>query len=181
MYRGRFNPGDETSRERGQPLQHERRKSGARSATSDRTPDGAIPSARIACLLADAFPLAAAIRANPELREQPLAMVRASDRIKRRDQPLYYPHSELTEVGPLAYKAGVRSGMTVAQARALIPELVIGHRDDAAERSAADALADVAESISPLVEEGALGQAWVNLTGSEQFYRYTIKATDPAI
>jgi len=177
MYRGKFNPGDEPGRERAQPPQRQRRKDGAQGGT----PAGALASARIACLLADAFPLAAAIRANPELREQPLAMVRASDRVKRRDQPLYYPHSELTEVGPLAYQAGVRIGMTVAQARALIPELVIGHRDDAAERSAADALADVAESISPLVEEGAPGQVWVDLTGSEQFYRYTIKAADPAI
>src|ERR1700677_1580738 len=132
MYRGRFNPGDEPSSERGQPPQRQRRKGSAQGGT----PDGATSSARIACLLADAFPLAAAIRANPELREQPLAMVRASGRVKRRDQPLYYPHSELTEVGPLAHQAGVRTGMTVAQARALIPELVIGHRDDAAERSA---------------------------------------------
>jgi protein ImuB len=175
MYRGRFNPGDEPHRERSHPSHPQRRRRGEGG-----TPAGTPATTRIACLLTDAFPLAAAIRANPELRDQPLAMVRAPDRIKRRGQPLYYPHSELVEAGPLARQAGVRIGMTVAQARALLPELVIGHRAAAAERSAADALADVAESISPLVEEGTPGQVWVDLTGSEQFYRYTMKAADPA-
>ncbi|HUN56808.1 MAG TPA: DNA polymerase Y family protein [Candidatus Binataceae bacterium] len=176
MYRGRFNPGDEASGERNQPPPKQRRDNALNGM-----PPEAVRSARIACLRADAFPLAAAIRANPELRDQPLAMVRAPDRVQRRGQPLYYPHSELVEVGALASQTGVRAGMTVAQARALLPELVIGHRSVAAEQSAADALADVAESISPLVEEGTPGQVWVDLTGSEQFYRYTIKATDPAI
>jgi nucleotidyltransferase/DNA polymerase involved in DNA repair len=176
MYRGRFNPDDEPRRERDHQANPQRRRSGEGGTSA-----GTAAIARIACLLADAFPLAAAIRANPELRDQPLAMVRAPDRVKRRGQPLYYPHSELVEVGALARHAGVRIGMAVAQARALLPELVIGHRALAAERSAADALGDVAESISPLVEEGKPGQVWVDLTGSEQFYRHTIKAADPAI
>ncbi|HTT74551.1 MAG TPA: DNA polymerase Y family protein [Candidatus Binataceae bacterium] len=127
----------------------------------------------------DAFPLAAVMRANPALRDQPLAIVRAPERTKQRGQPLYYPHSELVEVGPLGRQAGVRIGMTVAQARALLPDLVISHRVAAAEQSAVDALTDVAESISPLAEEGAPGQVWVDLTGSQQFYRYTLKSADP--
>ncbi|HEX4208792.1 MAG TPA: DNA polymerase Y family protein [Candidatus Binataceae bacterium] len=176
MYRGRFNPGDETPREHGLPPQKQRGGGGRGGA-----PAGKSANARIACLRTEAFPLAAAIRANPELRDQPLAMVRAPDRVKRRGQPLYFPHSELVDVGALAHQAGVRTGMTVAQARALLPNLVIGHRAAAAEQSAADALADVAESISPLIEPGAPGQVWVDLTGSEQFYRYTINGSDKGI
>ena len=61
--------------------------------------------------------------------------------------------------------------MTVAQARALIPDLAVINPSPAAERAAADALIDVAESISPVVEEGAPGCVWLDLTGSQRFYR----------
>jgi nucleotidyltransferase/DNA polymerase involved in DNA repair len=63
--------------------------------------------------------------------------------------------------------------MTVAQARALIPDLIITCPSSAAERSAADALLDVAESMSPVAEEGAPGCVWLDLTGVERLHRYS--------
>ena len=54
----------------------------------------------------------------------------------------YQPHSELSEVSAVAKAAGIYAGMTVAQARALIPDLVVMHPSAAAEQAALDALAD---------------------------------------
>jgi nucleotidyltransferase/DNA polymerase involved in DNA repair len=178
MYRGRFNPPDESGRERDALSQAQRGRTpgGASHKASEPSPS----DAGIACLMTEAFPLAAAIRANPELRGQPLAMVREPNQGRRRGQPHYYPHSAITEAGQPAHDLGVRSGMTVAQGRAIVPNLIIGHRSAAAERSAADALIEVAESIAPLVEEGVPGKVWADLSGSAQYYRRMLKSADPA-
>lgn len=121
--------------------------------------------ARIACLLVADFPLAAVARANPQLRDRPFALARTA----RGAQAL--PHGELSHVSPQADAAGVRPGMTFAQARALLPDLAVIDPSPAAERAAADALIDAAESITPMVEEGAPGCVWLDLTGSQRFYR----------
>src|SRR6185437_3636177 len=121
--------------------------------------------ARIACLLVADFPLAAIIRANSELHDRPFALIRTARGTR------CTPHSELSQVSAQAQTLGVRPAMTVAQARALIPDLAILNPSPAAERAAADALIDVAESISPIVEEGAPGCVWLDLTGSTHFYR----------
>jgi protein ImuB len=136
-------------------------------------------AARIACILVADFPLAAIMRANPELRERPFAVIRTANE-RRSTNGMEgatrgagcAPHSELSHVSASARAAGVQSGMTVAQARALMPDLIVINRSHAAERAAADALIDVAESISPVVEEAAPGTVWLDLTGSERFYRH---------
>src|SRR5271154_1539398 len=135
-------------------------------------------AARVACLMVADFPLAAVMRSNPELRERPFALVRVSGERrsngmggKKRDAG-GAPHSELSHVAGAARASGVRTGMTVAQARSLMPELLVINPSHTAERAAADALIDVAESISPVVEEAAPGCVWLDLTGSEQFYRH---------
>ncbi len=135
---------------------------------------------RIACLMVADFPLAAVMRTNPELRERPFAVVRVA--VARRSAngsegtargTGCQPHSTLSQVSDAARAAGVRAGMTVAQGRALVPDLLAITPSSVAERAAADALIDVAESISPVVEEAAPGCVWVDLTGSERFYRHT--------
>jgi protein ImuB len=109
---------------------------------------------RIACILVADFPLAATVRANPELREQPLAVSRAQG-----------PRAELDYVSQPAARMGVRPGMTAAQAMAIVSDLTVVPHSPAAERSAADALIDVAESLSPIVEESAPGLVFVDLAG----------------
>jgi protein ImuB len=135
-------------------------------------------AARIACILVPNFPLAAIMRANPELRERPFALTpaaegRSTNGVGRRTRSAEcMPHSELSQVSAQAQVGGVRPGMTVAQARALIPDLTVLNPSPASERVAADALIDVAESISPMVEEATPGCVWLDLTGSERFYRH---------
>jgi protein ImuB len=128
-------------------------------------------AARIACIMVADFALAAVMRANPELRERPFGLTQNSER-RNTGRAAYSAHSELSQVSAPARALGARAGMTVAQARALIPELAVINASPAAERAAADALIDVAESISPVVEEAAPGCVWVDLTGSERFYRH---------
>jgi protein ImuB len=91
----------------------------------------------------------------------------------------YQPHSELSEVAAIAHGAGVRAGMTVAQARALMPELIVMQPSGAAEEAAAAALLDAAESLSPVVETGARGCVWLDLTGVERLHRRTGGVDDP--
>jgi protein ImuB len=113
--------------------------------------------ARIACILVPNFPIAAIVRANPELHLTPLAISNT-----------LAPHSELIAVSTRARKSGVYPGMTIAQARSIIPELAVVNHSEAAETSAMDALADAAESISPLVEKGDAGRVWLDLAGLER-------------
>ena len=134
---------------------------------------------RIACLMVADFPLAALMRTNPELRERPFAVVRVAVEKQSANGSEgtargigCQPHSILSQVADAARAAGVRAGMTVAQGRALVPEMLAISPSAVAERAAADALIDVAESISPVVEEAAPGCVWVDLTGSERFYRH---------
>jgi nucleotidyltransferase/DNA polymerase involved in DNA repair len=119
-------------------------------------------------LVAD-FAIAAIARANPDLRDRAFALVRMPTTGRRACQP----HSELSHVSPAARVAGVRPAMTVAQARALIPDLIVQCSSPAAERSAADALLDMAESVSPVVEEGKPGCVWLDLTGVEHLYGFS--------
>src|SRR5260221_2049372 len=108
--------------------------------------------ARIACILVPNFSIAAIVRANPELALTPFAISNTSA-----------PHAELIAVSARARKAGVYPGMTIAQARSIVTDLAVIARSDAAEASAMDALADAAESVSPLVEKGGRGCVWLEL------------------
>ena len=60
--------------------------------------------------------------------------------------------------------------MTIAQARAISSDLIVVHRSPAAESSAHSALLDAAESVSPVIESGAPGCAWVDLAGLHRIY-----------
>ncbi|MBF6570051.1 MAG: hypothetical protein IVW54_14375 [Candidatus Binataceae bacterium] len=114
---------------------------------------------RIAAVLIPDFPIAAFIRSNPELREAPVAISASSA-----------AQAELIAVSPKAAEAGVRRAMTATQARAIAGEILIARRSPAAERAALDALIDVAESISPLVEAGAPDRVWLSLDGLARLY-----------
>jgi protein ImuB len=191
MYRGRLIPGDDP----GVSISYD---SGQSPLMIDKQPSLSHHGKRIVCLLVTDFAVAAVIRANPELRDRPFALIRmpTASRLTseteakvgsniREGSPLrrpaaYQPHSELSHVSPIARAAGLRPGMTVAQARALIPDLLVTRPSSAAERSAADALLDVAESMSPVAEEGIPGCVWLDLTGVGRLYRYSMRAEGSA-
>ena len=94
--------------------------------------------ARIACLLIPDLPLRAELRAHPELADLPLAVASGPD-----------ARADIAVLSPAARAAGVRSWSSVAQARAVCPDLRVRVASPALERAARDALLDVALSLSP--------------------------------
>ena len=114
---------------------------------------------RIACILVADFPIAALIRSDSALAGVPLVIS---------ENPA--AHAEILFVSEVAARQGVRAGMTLAQARSMAAQLVAMPRSPASERSAAEAIADAAESVSPVVEPGDDGCAWLDLSGLGRFY-----------
>jgi len=114
---------------------------------------------RIACIFVADFSLAAIVRANPALEGKPFALSES-----------LAAHTELTAASPSARANEIRPRMTIAQARAIFPALIVLSGSPAAERSAADALINVAESVSPVVEPGEPGCVWLDLAGMVRIY-----------
>jgi protein ImuB len=93
---------------------------------------------RIACASVADLPLAAELRAHPELRGRPLAIV---DRAGAR--------AELLCMSREAARAGLRAGASAAHARSLCAGLVVRVASPALEQAARDALLDAAYACAP--------------------------------
>jgi protein ImuB len=93
---------------------------------------------RVACLLVADLPLAAELRAQPELAGAPLAIAAGPG-----------PRAALVSVSPEAARLGVRAGSSVAQARAVCAGLAVRVASPALARAARDALLDAALSAAP--------------------------------
>jgi hypothetical protein len=100
--------------------------------------------ARYACLLVLDLPLAAATRAEPELRGKPVAIVEEGDE-------------------RATILSGWMRGLTVTQARSIRPEILVRPFSAEGIRSAQKALLDVARSVTPRVEEARTGPGLVFL------------------
>jgi nucleotidyltransferase/DNA polymerase involved in DNA repair len=150
------------------PPQH-----GSHSYANASTASPQIACIRIACILVADFPLAAATRQSPELSDRPLVLIesaagrRGLTGVANAD----VANMECRFVSAHARAMGVRTGMTVARARAAAAGLAVMNRSPAAEASAAEALVDVALSFSPLVEAGANGEVYLDLGGLERLHQ----------
>ncbi|MDX2168054.1 MAG: DNA polymerase Y family protein [Deltaproteobacteria bacterium] len=109
---------------------------------------------RLACLHVPDFPLAACCRAEPELRGAPVVVADGAG-----------PRARLVACAPAATALGIAPGLTAAQAQAIASALVVRVASADAERAAHAALADVAYSFSPRVEDGAPGTVYVDADG----------------
>lgn len=110
--------------------------------------------ARMACACVPLFPLAARLRAEPELRSEAVAIVEGNG-----------PTARLLTLSRVARRYGLRPGMTLAQARSILSGLIARPRDAACERSALEALAEAAERLSPRFELDPRGLAYLDLEG----------------
>jgi len=108
----------------------------------------------IACLFVPLFPLAARLRAEPEIKDEAVAVCEGNGSAAR-----------LVAATRKARRAGIEAGMTLPQARAILPKLVARGRDRACESSAQEALLEVAESFSPRVEDAGEGVVYLELDG----------------
>ncbi len=114
---------------------------------------------RIACLYIPLFPLAARLRAEPELAGEIVAICEgngAAARVVAASRP--------------ARKAGLRAGMSMAQARGILPALIARGRDPGCESSAHEALLETAWSLSPRVEDAEFDLVFADVDGMHNLY-----------
>jgi protein ImuB len=109
-----------------------------------------------ACIYVPNFPVAAALRAEPELQARPIAIFEGKP-----------PLEKIIAVDEKA--AGIVPGMTKAQAE-LCSELALRPRSALQESAAHAALLDCAQSFSPCVEDSACDTALLDLAGMETLF-----------
>jgi protein ImuB len=108
-----------------------------------------------ACIYVPNFPVAAALRAEPELQPRALAILEGKP-----------PLEKIFAVNDKASRMGITPGMTKAQAE-LCSELALRPRSPLQECAAHAALLDCAQSFSPCVEDAACDTALLDLAGME--------------
>ena len=106
-----------------------------------------------ACIYVPNFPIAAALRAEPELEARPLAIFEGKP-----------PLEKLIAANEKAATLNITPGMTKAQAE-ICPELVLRPRSLMHENSTHAALIDCAQSFSPCVEDSACDTVLLDLSG----------------
>ncbi len=114
---------------------------------------------RILCLSIPLFPLAARLRSEPELSDEAVAVCEGNDGAAR-----------VVAATRRARVAGVRPGMGLSQARALLPRLIARGRDAVAEAAAREALMEAAGSVSPRVEDTGGDTAFAEVSGMERLF-----------
>ena len=108
----------------------------------------------LACLFVPLFPLAARLRSEPELKGESVAVFEGNGNAAR-----------VVAATRPARRAGLQPGMTLPQARALLPGLIARARDYESERAAQEALLEIADSFSPRVENAGEGVVYFDLEG----------------
>ena len=108
-----------------------------------------------ACIYIPNFPVAAALRAEPDLHAHAVAIFEGKP-----------PLEKIIAVNEKACSLGIAPGMTKAQAE-LCSELALRPRSSLHESSAHAALLDCAQSFSPCVEDTAADTALIDLAGME--------------
>src|SRR6266478_10124292 len=109
---------------------------------------------KIACLWVPELSLIAALRAEPQLCAEPLAVVQAG--LGGRAHVLGATAAE-----------GVEAGQTLAEARAICPRLLSREASPERERAAAQAAREAASAVSPRVEEAGPGLVYLDVSGLE--------------
>lgn len=115
---------------------------------------------RLACILVPLFPLAARLRSEPELTSEAVALLEGNGTAAR-----------VAMATRRARRQGIRRGMTLAQARSILPRLIARGRDPECERAAQEALLEVAERFSPRIEDAGEGGVFIDIEGLERHFR----------
>src|SRR5438552_3440920 len=110
------------------------------------------------CIFVPDFPVAAVIRAEPDLWQQPVAVLDGTP-----------PLVTVIGLNAKARAAGLELGMTRLQAEAC-PKVALRHRSQSQEDSAQAALLDCAHVVSPRVESTLPGTVTLDLMGLEQLF-----------
>jgi nucleotidyltransferase/DNA polymerase involved in DNA repair len=114
-----------------------------------------------ACIFVPDFPVEAVVRAEPQLREQAVAVLAGKPPLVR-----------VFAANEKARDCGVEPGMTKLQAEAS-PQVALRPRSPLEEAAAHAALLDGAQSFSPRVEDTAADTVILDLTGLERLFGAT--------
>jgi len=114
---------------------------------------------RIACFYVPMFPLAARLRSEPELLNEAVAIVEGNGNA-----------AHIVAATRRARTKGIRPGLSLAQARSILPKLIARGRDTECERTAQEALFEVAETFSPRVEDAGEGIVYIDIAGMTRHY-----------
>jgi protein ImuB len=114
---------------------------------------------RLACFHIPLFPLAARLRSEPALREEALAIVEGSG-----------SHVHIVAATRRARKKAIHAGMSLTQARSIMPKLIARNRDASCEQAAQEALLEVAETFSPRIEDAGGGLVYLDVSGMERHF-----------
>ncbi len=114
---------------------------------------------RLACLFVPDFPLAAMLRTEPELRGEPVIVTDGSG-----------PRATIVAISAAAARRGITTGLSAAQAHAIFAALITRPTSRDGRRAAQAALADVAYSFSPRVEEASDGEVYLDIVGSAALF-----------
>src|SRR5258708_38202089 len=101
----------------------------------------------------------ARLRSEPELREEAVAVVDGNGN-----------NAHVIAATRRARKKGIGSGMSLAQARSIVPKLIARGRDAACEHTAQEALLEIGETFSPRVEDAGDGLVFVDIHGTERHF-----------
>ena len=115
-----------------------------------------------ACIYIPNFPIASALRAEPELQARPVAIFEGKP-----------PLEQIVAVNENANRLSIAPGMTKAQAELcseLCSELALRPRSALQESSTHAALLDCAQSFSPCVEDSACDTVLLDLAGMEALF-----------
>ncbi|MGH9369000.1 MAG: DNA polymerase Y family protein [Thermoanaerobaculia bacterium] len=109
---------------------------------------------RLGCIYVPLFPLAARLRSEPDLKGEAVVVVEGNGNAAR-----------VLAASRKARRAGIEAGMTLPQARALLPKLTARARDRQSERTGQEALLEVADGFSPRVEDAGEGVVYLDIEG----------------
>lgn len=125
---------------------------------------------RILCLYVPMFALAARLRSEPELLGEAVAIVEGNGN-----------SAYVVAAARRARAKGIRAGMSLAQARSILPKLIARARDAECERTAQEALLEVAESFSPRVEDACGGVVYADIAGMARHFESETELAKAAI
>jgi len=114
---------------------------------------------RLACFFVPMFPLAARLRSEPELLPEAVAIVEGNGN-----------NAHIVAATRRARQKGIHRGLSLPQARSIVPKLIARGRDAECERTAQEALLEIGEMFSPRVEDAGDGLLFVDISGTERHY-----------
>jgi len=124
---------------------------------------------RLACVFVPLFPLAARLRSEPDLKGEAVVVVEGNGNAAR-----------VLTASRKARLSGIEAGMTLPQARALLPRLAARGRDAESERAAQEALLEIADGFSPRVEDGGDGVVYLDIEGIPALSKVRARDVAPA-